>query len=182
MHTRQEQNKGDALGQSSVGQISLGKQVRVGLVALLAVIGFDLLLHAGLLAPLYSEPTPFLLESEVAFRRIPLGYAAFALLIVLLEWLMVRLGITGVRRGAIFGLQLGSLLWVALGLGLASIATARPVLLVGWAVGQAFELGLAGAVIGAGFASASLRGLTWRVFILFLVCSVLGIVVQNLWG
>jgi hypothetical protein len=164
----------------SAEEATPGKQIRVGLLALLAIVGFDLLLHAGVLSPLYSRPTPFLLESAVAFRRIPLGYASFALLVLLLEWLMVRQRITGVRRGAVFGLQFGSLVWVGLALGLASITTARPVLLLGWAVGQSLEFGLAGAVVGAGLASTSLRGLTWRVVVLFFACSILGIVIQNI--
>jgi hypothetical protein len=156
------------------------RNVRLGLLALLAVIGFDLFLHAGVLSPLYAEPTPFLLEPRAAFQRIPLGYAAFALLVAVLEWLMRRLGIRGLRRGAIFGLQLGAFVWGALALGLASITTAQPALLVGWAVGQAAEMSLAGAIIGSGFEAASLRGMTWRVLAVFVGFSVLGVVVQNL--
>jgi hypothetical protein len=157
-----------------------GKNLKVGLLALLAVIGFDLFLHAGVLSPLYAQPTPFLLDPLTAFRRIPLGYAAFALLVALTQWLMLRLHIGGARQGAIFGLQLGAAIWVALALGLASIATARPVLLVGWAVGQALELALAGAVIGAGLQAMTLRPLLRRVLVLFLLCAVVGILLQNL--
>jgi len=43
-------------------------------------LGFDLFLHAGLLARLYVEPGPFLLPPMVAFRRIPLGYLSFLVL------------------------------------------------------------------------------------------------------
>jgi hypothetical protein len=156
-----------------------GKYIKVGLLAFLAVIGFDLFLHAGLLSPLYAQPTPFLLEPLTAFRRIPLGYAAFALLIVLVEWLMVRLDIQGVREGGLFGIQVGALIWLSLALGLASITTARPALLIGWAVGQLLELGLAGAVVGAGLNASSLRGLAWRVLVIFIAGALLGIVLQN---
>jgi hypothetical protein len=154
--------------------------VGVGCLALVAVIGFDLFLHAGVLSRLYSVSTPFLLPPETAFRRIPLGYASFALLVILLEWLMVRTGITGLRRGTVFGLKLGALVWGSLALGLASIATARPVLLLGWAIGQAAELGVAGAVVGVGVSTGPLRRLMWRVVVLFAVCAVLGVVLQNI--
>ena len=163
----------------SSGHLSRGRLFGVGCLALLAVIGFDLFLHAGVLSQLYSEPTPFLLEPEVAFQRIPIGYASFALLVVLLEWIMVRMGVAGLRRGTILGLQWGALVWGSLALGLASISTARPVLLLGWAIGQAVELGAAGAVIGMGLTSGPLRGLVWRVLVFFVVCVVFGIVLQN---
>lgn len=151
----------------------------VGSLALLAVIGFDLFLHAGVLSRLYSEPTPFLLAPKTAFQRIPLGYASFALLVVLLEWLMVRMGITGFRRGTIFGLQLGALVWGSLAIGLVSISTARPVLMLSWAIGQTVELGAAGAVVGLGLRSGRSRGLVWGVLVFFVVCVVLGLVLQN---
>ena len=157
-----------------------GRLIAIGSLALVAVVGFDLLLHAGALSRLYSQQTPFLLPAESAFRRIPLGYASFALLVVLLEWLIVRLGREGLRQGAVFGLQLGGLLWFSLALGLASISTARPSLLVGWAVGQTIELGVAGAVVGKGLVSVSLRGLTWRVLAFFVACAIAGVVLQNL--
>jgi hypothetical protein len=157
-----------------------GRYVKVGLLAFLAVVGFDLFLHAGVLSPLYTNPTPFLLDPETAFRRIPLGYAAFALLVVLAEWLVIRLDVRGARRGSLFGLELGALVWGSLALGLASITSARPLLLIGWAVGQTLELGLAGGVLAAGFAVDSLRALTWRVIVLFFVLAILGIVIQNL--
>ena len=59
-----------------------GHLVKIGLLAWLAVIGFDLFLHAGVLAGIYSEPSPFLLPPEEAFRLIPLGYLSFLMLIV----------------------------------------------------------------------------------------------------
>lgn len=153
--------------------------VPVGLLALLAVAGFDLLLHAGVLYPLYGEPTPFLLSPDVAFRRIPLGYASFALLVGLLVWLAVRLGIAGARPGAMLGLTLGGTIWGSLALGLASIATARPLLLVSWFVGQTIELGLAGAIVGAALGGLPVRRLALRAVAVFVVCVVLGIVLQN---
>ena len=72
--------------------------VGVGLLAFLAVIGFDLFLHGGLLSPLYAKETPFLLPLAVAFKRIPLGYVSFAILLLMLEWLMIRLKVVGANE------------------------------------------------------------------------------------
>jgi hypothetical protein len=163
----------------ATGHQSKGRLFGIGCLALLAVIGFDLFLHAGVLVRLYSEPTPFLLAPEVAFSRIPLGYMSFAVLVLLLEWLMVRLGTKGLGGGTVLGLKLGALVWGSFALGLASISTARPVLLLSWAVGQTVELGLAGAVIGSAFAPGSLRRLVWQVLALFVGLVVLGVVIQN---
>ena len=45
---------------------------KIGLLALLAVIGFDLFLHAGILASWYSRPSTFLRPPEETFKLIPL--------------------------------------------------------------------------------------------------------------
>ena len=79
--------------------------VKIGLLAWLAVIGFDLFLHAGILAGLYSEPSPFLLSPEDAFRLIPLGYVSFLVLIILLFWLMLKFSIIGWKSGLIFWIE-----------------------------------------------------------------------------
>ena len=119
------------------------------LMAWVLAVAFDLFLHAGVLAGLYREPSAFLLPAEDAFRRIPLGYIAFLVLIVGLFWLCRRLAV----RDWISGLRLvavaGAVVWGALALGLYSISTAPPALLAGWWIGQTVELGLAGAVLGA---------------------------------
>lgn len=117
--------------------------------AWLLSLGVDLFLHAGLLARIYATPSPFLLAPEDAFRRIPAGYAAFLVLTSALYWFLRRLDARGARRGWRVGLTAGLVVWGALALGLYSISTARPLLLLGWWLGQAVELGLAGAVIAA---------------------------------
>ena len=83
--------------ETSHQNMSTGFLFGLGLLTLVAVIGFDLFLHAGLLSPFYIDPGEFLLSPETAFQLIPLGYLSFALLIVLLEWLMVRIDIKGFR-------------------------------------------------------------------------------------
>lgn len=154
--------------------------VGAGLLAFLAVLGFDLFLHGGLLTRLYAVETPFLLPAAEAFRRIPLGYLSFAILVVLLEWLMIRLRVVGAAAGFLFGVKLGGLIWGALALGLVSISSARPALLLWWAVGQAVELGIAGAVVGSGLYADRMRRLVVTVVILFFVFVAAGIVLQNL--
>jgi len=157
-----------------------GYLIRLGLLSLVAVIGFDLFLHAGILSPLYKDPGTFLLPPETAFRLIPLGYLSFALLIVLLEWIIVKLGVIGFKAGLKYGLLLGFLVWASLCLGLASIVAAPYGLLVGWTVGQAVELGLAGAIIGAGLAVKSLKEIGLRVLAIFVGCVILSVILQNI--
>jgi hypothetical protein len=112
-------------------------------------VGFDFFLHAGILALVYLEPSPFLLPPEVAFRRIPLGYLSFLCLTLALFWLLRRLDIRGSHAGFRYGATAGAVVWGALVMGLFSISTATLPLLAGWWIGQAVELGLAGAVLGA---------------------------------
>ena len=157
-----------------------GHLVKIGLLAWLAVIGFDLFLHAGVLASLYSEPSPFLIPPEEAFRFIPLGYLSFLVLIVLLVWLMPRLSIVGWKGGLVFGLIIGAIIWGALSLGLLSISTASPILLLGWFLGQTVELGIAGMVLGSGLATDRLRSLLVKVVVFFVVTVVLAIILQNI--
>lgn len=150
------------------------------LIAWLSMLGFDFLLHAGLLAGLYLQPSPFLLPPLDAFRLIPLGYLSFLLLASLLVWLMTRLGISGWRAGVIFGLKLGALTWGSFVLGLLSISTASISLLAGWFIGQTLELGIAGAVIGSGLGGARLRRLFGQVIVFVLVLAILTILMQTL--
>ena len=153
------------------------------------MIGFDLFLHAGILSPLYEDPGTFLLPSETAFKLIPLGYLAFAILNIMLVWLMVKFDMKGMKSGFKFGLIMGLFIWVALSIGLASISTAPYFLLIGWAAGQAMELGLAGAIIGIGFERRNLKKLGLWCIVIFFVCTIFitlmvgimaGVVIQNL--
>lgn len=107
-------------------------------------IGIDLFLHAGLLARLYVEPSPFLLPAQDAFRRIPLGYLTFLILTVGLFWLLRRLRIRGFTAGFRLAAVAGAVVWGAPVLGLYSISTANPGLLIGWWIGQTVELSVAG--------------------------------------
>jgi len=141
-------------------------------IAWLSILGFDFLLHAGLLAGLYLQPSPFLLPPLTAFTLIPVGYLSFLLLSILLVWLMIRLNLAGWRQGALFGLELGGLTWGAFVLGLASVSTASFSLLIGWFIGQTLELALAGAVVGSGLAGMRL----WRLFGVVMVFVLLSVI------
>jgi len=154
--------------------------VKLVLLAWLSMVGFDLFLHAGVLARLYAEPSPFLLPPERAFALIPVGYLSFLILAVLLVWLMARLSIKGWREGSKFGLQLGALSWGAFTLGLLSISTASPLLLAGWFVGQTLELGIGGLVAGCGFERERLGRLFLWVLLFMLGAFVSSVILQNL--
>jgi len=154
--------------------------LRIALVAWLLSLGVDLFLHAGLLARLYVAPSPFLLDAGAAFRRIPAGYLTFLVLTGALAWLMRRLGLEGAGGGFRFGLAAGGVVWGALALGLFSISTAPVALLVGWWLGQSFELALAGAVIGAALAGAPVRRLLGKVVIAVVVLGVATVALQSL--
>lgn len=149
-------------------------------IAWLTILGFDLLMHAGLLAGLYLQPSPFLLPPVTAFKLIPVGYLSFLLSTLLLVWLMMWLKLAGWRDGAIFGLKLGALAWGSFVLGLLSVSTASLPLLMGWFIGQTLELALAGAVVGSGLAGMHLRRL-FGIVIIFVILSVITtIILQSL--
>ncbi len=159
---------------------SLGFYIKLTLLAWLSMIGFDFFLHAGLLASVYAQPSPFLLPLDRAFALIPVGYLSFLILGVFLLWLMLKLKIQAWKNGAIFGLQVGVLTWGAFAIGLFSISTAPPNLLVAWFFGQAIELGIAGGVIGYGLTQSSFGRLFMRILIFVIVAVVLGVVLQNI--
>lgn len=152
-------------------QRSTRRLVGVTLLAWFAVLGFDFLLHGGLLTRLYAEPSSFLLPAEDAFRLIPLGYLSFFVSIILLVWLMVQQKIGGGSPGLVFGLKVGTLAWGSLGLGLLSISTASLELMAGWFIGQTVEAGIGGMVIGEGLVVNK----PWRLemyVVLFVIASV----------
>jgi hypothetical protein len=147
--------------------------------AWLLSLGFDFFLHGGLLARLYVEPSPFLLGPEDALRRIPLGYLTFLILTVALYWFLRRLEVRGAAAGFRYGAAAGAVIWGALVIGLYSITTGRPTVLAAWWIGQTIELGLAGAVIGAGEAGAPLRRIWTIVAAAVLVLAAVTIVLQS---
>jgi hypothetical protein len=151
----------------------------IALLTWLAMLGFDVFLHGGLLARLYLEPSPFLLPAEHKFQLIPLGYAAFALGAILLVWLMTTARISGTRPGLLFGLRVGALVWGAQTLGLASMTTARPALLAAWFVGESIQTGIAGAFAGAALAATRLRRVVGFVVAFILIMVLATVLLQS---
>ena len=156
------------------------RNIRITLIAWFVMIGIDFFIHAGLLANLYMQESPFLLSETDAFRLIPVGYLSFLIMAILLVWLMGRLDISGWRSGLMFGLKLGALTWGSLTIGLFSIATAEPALLLGWFAGQTVEIAVAGGFAGAALAGGSLRSLSIKTLALIIVMFILTIVLQNI--
>ncbi|MFO7915373.1 MAG: hypothetical protein R6U43_06755 [Candidatus Krumholzibacteriales bacterium] len=161
---------------------NLTSQRVVGIVILawIAIIGFDFLLHGGILAGLYFQPSSFLLPPDKAFLLIPLGYLSFLIFEVFIVWLMIQLNITGWKDGLLFGLKVGAFVWGAMCLGLLSISTAGFKLLAGWFLGQTVEAGIGGLVAGSGFAMTKLGRLALYVLLFFLIMTVTTVVLQSL--
>lgn len=143
-------------------------------------MGIDLFLHAGLLAHLYVEPSPFLLPAQDAFRRIPLGYLTFLVLTIGLFWLLCRLRIRGFVAGFRLAAVAGAVVWGALVLGLYSISTAELDLLIGWWIGQTVELAFAGGLLGAVANQVPLRRVWMFVGIAIVALAAATIALQSL--
>lgn len=177
---RSDRTSEPGLADAASPRTGAGQVIGVVGAAWVLSLGFDFFLHAGLLAKLYVAPSPFLLQAEVAFRRIPLGYLSFLVLTLGLYWLFHRLGIRGVASGLRHGAIVGAVVWGALAIGLYSISTATLPLLAGWWIGQAIELGLAGAVLGAAAAGVPLKRIWTLVALAVFGCIAVTAVLQNL--
>jgi len=161
---------------------SRGKILSTVAAAWVLSLGVDVLLHGGILARQYVVPSPFLLDPPEAFRRIPYGYLAFLILTAALCWLIRRLDVRGAVAGFRHGAAAGIVVWGAVVIGLYSISTATVPLLAGWWLGQAIELGLAGAVIGAS-AAGMRHGRLWALVALAVIgCVAATVALQTIGG
>jgi len=165
---------------TSESPVSLAHQLKILGLSWLTMIGFDFLLHGGILAGIYTQDSPFLLDLQSAFYYIPIGYLSFLLLSILLYWLQIQLDIRTMIDGLKFGLVTGLLIWGSFMMGLFSIATAPLNLLIGWFLGQSLEMAIGAGVIGACLEHNDLKTVGKWVGIIVFFCLVLGIILQNI--
>lgn len=168
----------DILGVNN--HVSIKRLIGVTLLAWIGIIGFDFILHGGILSSFYVQDSSFLLPPLESFRRIPFGYLSFLITTSFLVWLIAKLDMRGWRRGLLSGGLVGSAIWISLTLGIYSISTAPPSLLLGWALGQTLEMAYAGAVIGQGLYVERIRRLVVTVLILTLGFVVLTVILQSI--
>jgi hypothetical protein len=164
----------------SRGGLSRGRFIKISLLAWIAFLAIDVLVHGGLLADWYARGSPALLTLAEAFARIPLGYLSFLLLVVLIVWLGSRLDVLGAAQGLILGISVGSLLAAAHGLALVSITTIDPALILWWSVAEAIELTVVGGIVGHALASDSLWRLGALIAIGVLASLAVTVALQNL--
>ena len=159
---------------------SRGRLVKISLLAWLAFLAIDFLVHGALLAKSYERGSPALLSLEAAFARIPLGYVSFYLLVALIVWLGTRLDLSGAERGLGFGLVLGSLLAASHGLALVSITTIDPTLVFWWSVTEAVQIGLVGCIVGHAMSTERLGRLSLLVAAGVVMSLLATVAIQNL--
>ena len=159
-------------------KLTIKKRLALIFISWFSIIGFDLFLHAGLLARIYTKPSPFLLSADKSFLRIPLGYLSFLILAIVLVWLMETFDIAGWKKGVLFGLKFGALIWGVFVLGLYSISTAGWDLLLAWWIGQSLEFGIAGIVIGEGIAWKRLPKLILWVIVFVVLMVIITFILQ----
>ncbi|HEX5579403.1 MAG TPA: hypothetical protein VFY43_07035 [Candidatus Limnocylindria bacterium] len=128
------------------------RPVLVVFLSWLAMVGVDLFLHAGLLAPLYDWDSPFVLPPEQAVVRIPAGYVSLLLLAIVLVWVLPLLRVRRGGEGALFAAAGAAVVSGAFLIGLWSISTAEAALLAAWWLGQTAQLALGGYIVGASLA------------------------------
>ena len=80
--------------------IPFARLLGIVLLSWFSMLGFDFFLHAGVLAPLYARPSPFLLPPDQAFALIPLGYLSLLVSAAMLVWLVRKLGIETIDEAA----------------------------------------------------------------------------------
>lgn len=172
----------ESVGRStgSRGASRLPRPIVTSLLAWLTMLGVDLFLHAGVLAPLYDWDDPFLLRPEQAFLRIPAGWGALLALAAALVWSLPRLGVRQGRDGALVAAAGGAVVWGALLLGLWSISTADPALLAAWWLAQTAELALGGYVVGAALAGVRIRRLVVLATVVIVIGAVTAVVLQSI--
>jgi hypothetical protein len=148
-----------------------------------AYLVVDFLVHAVFLAQWWRATAGYWLPPGDLFRRIPLGYASFAIYCGVLVWLLRR--VYGDRLNLSNGLRLGAIAGLVSGLGsvLGTYSAFRmpPSALVVWPASVLLESAIAGGIM----AWVLVAGRPWRrvavVVAAAVVVFIIGVVVQNLY-
>jgi hypothetical protein len=148
-------DKTQSMSASRTGNIS--RRVRIALLAWLAMLGPDFLLNGALFAGMYQQGGTFFLAPGEAFRRIPIGYAAFLILAIALVEIADRLRVATFKDGIGIGLGIGGVLAAVWSLSLVSIATLDPLVALEFAVIWLALLLVGSAVAASGLGRPSLR-------------------------
>ncbi|MFW9962353.1 MAG: hypothetical protein ACFFCX_02210 [Candidatus Sifarchaeia archaeon] len=167
----------DTPGPIAAGSSSM--RVKLILIAWIAAISFDFIWHGGILADVYTHSNPALLDPEQAFHRIPYGYGALLVQVVLIYLVLSSLKVNEWRKGIQMGLIFGGAMGIASILGQFSILSLDLKILILWGLGQVVEYGAMGAVIGAGIKSVSLKKLAARVVVLVVIAFFFTIALQS---
>jgi hypothetical protein len=160
--------------------LSLRRLIIITLLSWVSQIIFDFFQHAGLFARLWIESRAAFLPPEELFKRIPLGYLSFLIASSMLVWLMVRLGISGWKQGALFGLKLGAFLSCTYVVGMASGFPIKPALLIAILFGSTAQCAIATAVIGSGMSGARLGRLSLKLVAFLILVLIAYFLLQSL--
>ena len=153
---------------------------KIILLSWLGFIGFDLFLHAGLLAKLYHEDNPAILPPLDAFYLIPVGYFAFFLYCVFLYWLILTTKISDRIAIIKFSVMVGVFLGIASTLAQVSILQVNELLLIGWGIGFIIEIFIAGTIIAYALTGYSHKKLFYLVILFDFALFIITVVMQNI--
>jgi hypothetical protein len=157
-----------------------GKTRVIILIGWLGFIGFDLFLHAGLLARLYHEENLAILDPLQAFYRIPIGYLAFFIYVVFLYWLLKKNNFKNRNEIFMFVLQVGLFLGVSSTLAQYSILKINDLLLFGWGLGLIIEFLISGLIMGYLITDYSSKRILIYVIVFDLVLFFITVIMQNI--
>jgi hypothetical protein len=160
--------------------LSIRRLIIIALLSWLSQIIFDFFQHAGLFAKLWIESRAAFLPPEELFKRIPLGYLSFLITSSMLVWLMVRLGISGSKQGALFGFKIGAFLSCSYVLGMASGFPIKPALLIAILFGSTAQSAIAAGVIGSGVSGAHLGRLSLKLIVFLILVLIAYFLLQSL--
>jgi hypothetical protein len=155
---------------------------RVALTTLLtwlSMLGVDFLLHGGLLARFYVQPSPFPSTSRSILPPDPCGLRLVSSPRRLVGLAHGEAKHERVAGGPFLRVDTGALVWGALVLGLLSISTASLGLLAGWWFGQTAEMAVGGMIAGSCLAGARLGRMFLVVVAILVVCVAITILLQS---